>query len=261
MGVAIQIATRKIPSMFKNISNFNYLGINAFVEHWAASLPNNSKVLDVGAGPCRFRHLFSNCEYRSQDFCQHTGIAEGPMADMGEWRYGKIDYVSDATDIPVPDASFDAIFCTEVIEHVLEPIKVIRELSRILRPGGRLLITAPLGSGLHQEPHHFYGGYTKYWYQHFLALNGFENISITPNGGFFKYYGQESRRFSAMLNPRNAKGLLAKIAIAPFWLASIPMFRIALPIACHYFDHTDVDPKFTVGYLVTAVRNSANTAD
>src|SRR5258708_19124467 len=69
-----------------------------------------------------------------------------------------MDVVSEAHAIPVCDASFDAIVCTEVLEHVPEPIAVVREFGRIVAPGGRLILTAPLGSGIHQEPYHFYGG-------------------------------------------------------------------------------------------------------
>ncbi len=86
-----------------------------------------------------------------------------------------MDYVSDITDIPVHDESFDVIICTEVLEHVPEPIKTVQEFSRIIRPGGQLFITAPLGCGLHQVPYIFYGGYTPYWYEKFLPEYGFEN--------------------------------------------------------------------------------------
>lgn len=219
----------------------------------AAGLPSGSRVLDVGAGPCRYRALFSHCEYFSQDFCQHEGYGEGPLADKGTWRYGRIDYVSDASAIPVADASFDAVICTEVLEHVAAPARVVAELARILRPGGRLILSAPLGSGLHQEPHHYYGGYTPYWYSKFLGEAGFDELTVTPNGGFFKHYGQESQRFSAWLDPRRLTGW-PRVCLSPLWLLSLPVFRLALPIACYWLDALDTHRGFTVGYHVTARR-------
>lgn len=67
----------------------------------------------------------------------------------------------------------------------------LKELARILKPGGRLFLTAPLGSGLHQLPYHFYGGFTPEWYKHYFAKNKLDIVEITPNGGFFKHLAQE----------------------------------------------------------------------
>jgi len=102
----------------------------------AALLPSGSRVLDVSAGPCRYRPLFPHCDNKTQDFMQHEGSNVGPLADKGQWGYGQIDYVSDAMQIPVADGFFDAVLCTEVMEHVPEPIRVVNELSRILRGAG-----------------------------------------------------------------------------------------------------------------------------
>ncbi len=241
-------------SLRQQVFAFNQYERDRFVSEWARALPAGSRVLDLGAGPCRYRDLFAHCEYKTQDACQHEGWPEGPLADKGSWSYGKIDYICDATALPVPDACFGAVLSTEVLEHVPEPIRVVREMARILRPGGRLLLTAPLGSGLHQEPHHFYGGYTPYWYQKFLAEAGFHDIQVIPNGGFFKFYGQESQRFSALLDPRRLFGAW-RFLLAPFWLLTLPWFRLAVPLACHYLDRLDAHRIFTVGYHVTAVRS------
>ena len=106
--------------------------------------------------------------------------------------YGRLDYVSDLAAIPVPDGSFGAVLCTEVLEHHPEPITVVKELARILEPGGKLILTAPLGSGIHQEPYHYYGGYTPWWYERFLGAAGFKDISIEPNEGSLRFFGQAS---------------------------------------------------------------------
>jgi hypothetical protein len=140
-----------------------------------------------------------------------------------------------------------------VLEHVPEPIGVVYELARILCSGGKLLLTAPLGSGLHQEPYHYYGGYTPHWYYKFLADAGFTEIQITPNGGFFKHYGQESERFSSFIDPRRVSGF-ARYLLAPLWLSTLPWFRWVLPLASYYLDFLDTHKGFTVGYHVTAVR-------
>jgi SAM-dependent methyltransferase len=224
-----------------------------WVASQAATLPRGARVLDIGAGPCRYRSLFDHCEYRAQDFAGHAGSTEGPLADAGAWRYGRLDYISDATAIPVEDASFDAVLCTEVLEHVPEPERVMREAARVLKPGGLLLVTAPLGSGLHQEPHHFFGGFTPYWYHRVLAAAGFNEITVTPNGGFFAHYAQESRRFSAWISPRRLPPLPAALLL-PLWLVSVPVCRLLLPAACAWLDRFDTHRGFTVGYHITARR-------
>ena len=231
----------------KCILAFNQYERDRWVAEQAAMLPAGSRVLDVGAGFCRYRALFAHCEYETHDFCQ---LQPGQFGQKG---YGTIDYVSDILSIPVPAASFDVILCTEVLEHVPEPIRVIDEFVRILQPGGKLLLTAPLGSGLHQEPFHFYGGYTPYWYRKFLKDAGFEKITIEPNGGFFKHYGQESQRFSTMIHPSKLKGL-ARYLLAPVWLVTLPWFRLIVPFVCHFLDRHDEHKGFTIGYHVTAVR-------
>lgn len=84
---------------------FNLLNRDAWVAEQAARIPSGSRVLDIGAGSCPYRTLFSHCEYRTQDFQQLTGD------QLRHGGYGQIDYVCDASAIPVEDASFDVVLC------------------------------------------------------------------------------------------------------------------------------------------------------
>jgi SAM-dependent methyltransferase len=193
-----------------------------------------------------------HCEYKTQDVRQLEG------SQLRDGAYGRIDYIGDASDIPALNAEFDAIICTEMLEHHPEPIKVVRELARLLRPGGVLLLTAPLGSGIHQEPYHFYGGYTPFWYQRFLTAAGFENIEITSNGGFFRLFGQESLRFVRLSAPWSATGtLFGRILWFPLWLLLAPVLGVGMPVLGQLLDPWDQERRFTVGYHVRA-RRSAN---
>jgi SAM-dependent methyltransferase len=238
-------AIREIGNRLRSVLAFNQSGRDRFVEAEAAKIAPGSRVLDIGAGSCPYRSLFTHCEYKSHDF-----IRLQPDQLLGRHGYGAIDYVSDILSIPVPEASFDVILCTELLEHVPEPILAIKEFARILKPGGRLLLTAPLGSGLHQEPYHFYGGFTPYWYHKFLKEAGFGDITTKANGGFFKHWGQESLRFAILLAPWQ-KGRLVWF---PLWLLSLPWFAVICPLLGHGLDRLDRDRAFTVGYHVSAVR-------
>jgi ubiquinone/menaquinone biosynthesis C-methylase UbiE len=226
----------------RKIFDFNQFNRDMWVKEKAMQIPRGSKVLDAGAGTGRYRNLFLHCDYKALDFCKEPST-------IG--HYIKMDFVCDVTSIPVPSESIDVILCTEVLEHVPEPIKVIKEFSRILKKGGTLLLTAPLGCGIHQQPFIYYGGFTPYWYMKFLTEYVFKDIKITPNGGFFKHYGQESQRFISYIFPSSSDGR-GKLLFLPLKIMASGFFRIFIPILCHALDRMDKDKHFTVGYFVEA---------
>ena len=233
------------------IYNFNVVERDRWVSRQAAAVPPGSRVLDVGAGSCPYRRHFEGCIYRTQDF-----VALNPAQLLDKQGYGQIDYICDAEAIPVEDGSFDLVLCTEVLEHVPDPAGVVKELSRLLRPGGTLLLTAPLGSGLHQAPYHFYGGYTPFWYRKTLQEAGFDHIEIEANGGFFKHYGQETIRLAKLTAPgRLRSSWLLKALWAPVWIAALPWMVGICPVLAYYFDRFDDSQDFTIGYHVSATKS------
>jgi SAM-dependent methyltransferase len=234
------------------VFNHNLVNRDEWIALQAAALPRGSRVLDVGAGSCPYKALFRHCDYRTQDFAQLPGN------QLRDGSYGHIDYVCDITAIPVEAASFDAILCAEVLEHVPEPLKAIAEFARILRPGGRLILTAPLGSGVHQEPYHYYGGYTEFWYRHFLPQLGFHDIRVAPNDGSLMSFAQESVRFVRTTRPgRLGMPLFAEIAWVPLWVVSALWLGLVVPLTCRLLDRFDRERRFTVGYHVLATRGPA----
>ena len=235
---------REFPRAYEYI-DFNQRERDKWVEHVAQTLAPETQILDVGAGPCRYRHLFDHCHYEAQDFAQYEGVPEGVTAQT--WTYGELNYISDITAIPVPDASFDAILCTEVLEHVPEPIRAIQEMARILKPGGSLFLSAPLGSGIHQRPYHFYGGYTPYFYQEILPRFDLEPAEIKANGGFFKHYLQESARAARLIIQHSASSRYSPLRLC------LGFFLLRLfPVLFYHYDSDYLVEEFTVGYFVTA---------
>jgi SAM-dependent methyltransferase len=239
----------------REIVQFNQRNRDRWVESVAARLPHDARVLDVGAGECRYAAWFTHCRYETHDFCAYAGTPAGALRDT--WRYGQIDHVSDITAIPVADGGFDAVLCTEVLEHVPEPAGAIREFARILRPGGELFLSAPLGSGLHQQPHHYYGGYTPHWYRRFLNAAGFEVLRVLPNGGFYRHLLQELNRAAELIQAHRQYSRLHPA----YWMLQLG-FRRALPRWLAGLDDEHVIDEFTVGYHVEArKRGSPGGAD
>jgi len=235
------------------IFNFNVINRDRWIAQQAAMLPAGSRVLDAGAGSCPYRHLFSHCEYKAQDF---TSLQGEQLSGGG---YGRIDYVCDIADIPVDDGTFDVILCTEVLEHLPEPIKAIYEFARILKPGGKIIITAPLGSGIHQEPYHFYGGYTPFWYQKFLTEAGFESIEVEANDGSLRACAQESMRFIQLSRPFSlGMSVWKELLWMPLWLLLLPFMAVLAPLSSMLLNPYDKDKRFTIGYHVTATKANAD---
>jgi ubiquinone/menaquinone biosynthesis C-methylase UbiE len=163
-----------------------------------SGLPTNTHLLDVGAGQQQYRSYCSHLQYVSQDFCQYEGTGNDRALQTGTWDTSKIDIVSDIIAIPTEDGSFDAVLCTEVLEHIPDPVAALKEFSRILRPGGELILTAPFCSLTHMAPYHFYSGFNRYFYEHYLLAIGFTIAEITANGDYSEYAGQELRRMLTM---------------------------------------------------------------
>ncbi len=103
---------------------------------------------------------------------------------------GNVDVFASCYDTTLPDASADTVLCTAVLEHLERPQDAIREMRRILKPGGYLILGAPLFWHLHEEPRDFYR-YTKYGLAHLFATAGFEVVDIQPLAGFIVTFSQE----------------------------------------------------------------------
>lgn len=186
-------------------TNINPLNRQVWLEQILGALPNGARILDAGAGELQNRRHCAHLDYVAQDFCQYQG-AGGAAPDEGlhtnGWDTTQIDLISDITAIPSPDASFDAILCSEVLEHVPEPTHALDEFARLLKPGGKLILTAPFGSNVHMAPYHYCSGFSKYWYEYHLAQRGFEIEQLTANGDWFALLLQEITRLGGLERQR-----------------------------------------------------------
>lgn len=179
----------------------NTLNRYEWIENNLKRIPSGLKILDAGAGELRWKASCSHLNYVSQDFCEYKGNCDGSQVGLrdAEWDTSKIDIVSDIIDIPVEDESFDVVLCSEVLEHLPYPEMAIKELARVLKKGGELILTAPFCSLTHFAPYYYCNGFSAYWYEAHLKEYGLEIEEITPNGNYLSYMMQELGRLNYVL--------------------------------------------------------------
>jgi len=158
-----------------------------------SALPEGSSLLDVGAGECAYKPFCTHLKYLAQDIAEYDGTGDGEGLQTGRWDTSRLDFICDLYDIP-EDRQFDTVFCSEVLEHVVDPVRALEKMARLTRPGGRVIITAPFNSITHFAPYHYCTGFSRYFYRlHFERL-GFEVEELTANGGYFDVMDQELGR-------------------------------------------------------------------
>src|SRR5215216_6608654 len=104
-----------------------------------AGVPRTSRVLDVGTSTGANLRLLRDLGFHSiegLDFSQEA-IRYCRTKGLGLVRHG------DVCGMPLTDESFDLLLATDIIEHVDDDLAALREIARVLRPGGKALITVP----------------------------------------------------------------------------------------------------------------------
>lgn len=186
-----------------------------WLERVLGSIPPKKRLLDAGAGEQQYRKFCSHLEYVSQDFGEYHAVDDGSGLHPSGWDTAATHLMCDIASIPEPDASFDVVLCTEVLEHLPDPIAAIKEFSRLLCAGGTLILTAPFCSLTHFSPYHFYSGFNRSFYTTHLENNGFEIVQLECNGSFFEFLAQEMRRlYNISLRYSNSRpNLLERLAL------------------------------------------------
>lgn len=174
-----------------------------WMEATLAALPAGTRILDAGAGELKYKRFCGHLDYLSQDFGQYDGKGNTAGLQIGAWDNSRLDIVSDITAIPVAAESFGAIMCIEVFEHIPDPRAALREFTRLLKPGGHLILTAPFCSLTHFAPYYFVNGFSRYWYERMLPEAGFQIQDLQTNGNYFEYIAQEIRRLPQLAQKWN----------------------------------------------------------
>lgn len=157
-------------------------------------IPDGLTLLDAGAGNMPYKQYCNHLNYISQDFGEYDDSACTTGLQIEEWHSRKVDIISDIVNIPLDDKSIDVVLCSEVFEHIKNPVKAVKEFGRIIKKDGILLLTAPFCSLTHMAPYYYANGFSKYWYEENLREAGFEILEVMPYGNWFTYMAQEIER-------------------------------------------------------------------
>lgn len=131
------------------------------------------KMMDFGCGTKPYKPLFTNAkEYIGVDF----------NGEGHSHKNEQIDVMYDGKTIPFADNTFDSILSTEVFEHIFNLEDILKELNRVLKPGGKILITVPFMWPEHEMPNDF-GRYTSIGFQSLLERNNFKVVSMEKTTG------------------------------------------------------------------------------
>lgn len=118
-------------------------------------------VVDVGCGRKPYRALVAASSYVGVD-------VDTPVTRA----LGAADRLYDGRTLPLADASCDGALCSQVLEHVFTPDEFLREIGRVLRPGGLLVLAVPFAWDEHEQPHDF-ARYSSFGLRALLERNGF----------------------------------------------------------------------------------------
>jgi SAM-dependent methyltransferase len=135
--------------------------------------------LDIGCGYQPYRPLVTQppasvVRYIGMDLGPASGVQHGDVVPEVEW---------DGISMPLDSGSIDSAMATEVLEHCPDPLIVLREAHRVMRPGGVLFVTVPYLWPIHNPPHDEYR-YTPFAMERLLAQAGFGTIVVRPMGGW-----------------------------------------------------------------------------
>jgi len=168
----------------------------------------SGEVLDVGCGQSPYRFLLNH------DVARYHGI---DIADAEKFDYSNPEITPfNGQNIPFKDNSFDAVICTEVLEHVFDHRNLVSEIHRVLKPGGTGMMTVPWSARYHYIPHDYFR-YTPSALK--LIFSEFSSVIVSPRGSDLSVIANKL----VVLWARNLKPKhLRHVPALPIWILGLP---------------------------------------
>jgi SAM-dependent methyltransferase len=158
----------------------------------------------------------------------------------GRDLYGaRPDVFGDAGRLPFAGGAFDGIVCLEVLEHVSDPDAALAEIARVLKRGGRALVSMPFLYPVHDAPHD-YQRWTNHGWARSAARAGLEIVTIAPIGSAVRTAGLLA--CLAIAGPLQRATLIKQLLLAPVVLLCVPVINLAAVIAERLWPRWDAMP-------------------
>jgi SAM-dependent methyltransferase len=152
-------------------------------------LKPGSRVLDLGGNKILKRGAFDIEQYGLRVVYSNLSPVKRP------------DVQADAAHIPFKDASFEAVVCAELLEHVPRPPAVLAEIQRVLTGGGTLLLCAPFLYPIHGDPGD-YGRYTDSYWREVVGVKGFDIMAVERQGSYWSVLAEMLRELTLYMGSR-----------------------------------------------------------
>lgn len=190
--------------VIKHLSRFIHSKIAQYVTP-------GKRVGDIGCGEQPFRREI-----------EHAGGMYAGI-DLTQNSQNTVDVLATITNIPLPDNSFDIILCTEVLEHVPDTYLAFKELARLTKPSGKIILTVPFAYPLHEEPYDFLR-LTRYQIHECAEKSGLRIIELTTSGNELEVIA------TVWCNMWNRLGQSPQTVLQKYWnkLMRIPVNLVAL---------------------------------
>ncbi len=219
------------------INPFYFIRRLLFIHIKKKSTQLSGKLLDFGCGRKPYQNLFDVSEYIGVDI-------KGSGHDH---KLSKVDVFYDGITLPFESEQFNAVFSSEVIEHLSNPEQIIPELCRVMKPGGRLLLTAPFCWNEHEMPFDF-NRYTSVGIQQLLQKHGFKILSQEKSGNFARVCFQLAALYVFELTKKWGKlgFVVAMLFIIPVNIIGVLLIPLLPVNQSLYFNHIILAEKYNI---------------
>lgn len=204
------------------------------------------RVLDVGCGrqPLR-QYLANNCDYTSLDY-PATGAA---LYAARPHTFG------DAHKLPFPDGSFDTVILLEVLEHLSEPRRALKEARRVLVHGGRIVISTPFLYPIHDAPGD-YRRWTCYGLRQLARKSGLSVLHLHDLGSPIET-GVLTANLSLVWQALNAP-VVVRVPLLLCAVVVIPLLNL-FGLLAGLLNRAGMHSPFPIGYLMILGKKGSNS--